>query len=181
MGNPANPVCVKLIASLICQNNDVFVVTLTEMVSHFGSLDFVSETMPFDFTDYYTKEMGEGLWRRIVGFESLINPEAISSIKLFTNHIETSLSTESKQRKANIDPGYINANHLLLATTKPAPHRPYLKDGIYSDLTLLYQQKGFKALPWTYPDYRSDKIIGIMQGLRQKYFFQLNNLKEGSA
>ena len=184
MGNPAYPARVKLIASLICKDNDVLIVALTEMVPHFGSLDFVSETMPFDFTNYYTIEMGKDLWRRIVGFESLISSETISSIKLFTNHIEASFSTESKQRKVNIDPGYINANHLMLATTKPAPHRPYLKDGIFSDLTLLYQEKGFKALPWTYPDYRSDKIIGIMQGLRQKYLFQLNklnSLKENSA
>ena len=82
MGNPANPVHVKLIASLICQKEDTFSSVLKEMVSHFGSLDFVSATMPFDFTDYYTEEMGKTLWRRIMGFETLIHPETLSSIKL---------------------------------------------------------------------------------------------------
>lgn len=173
MGNPANPVHVKLITSLICQKEDTFPSVLKEMVSHFGSLDFVSATMPFDFTDYYIEEMGKTLWRRIVGFETLIHPDTISSIKLLTNTIEASLSPDPKKRTVNIDPGYMNRYHLILATTKPAPHRPYLKDGIYADVTLIYQEKGFKDLPWTYPDYQSATISAIMNDLRQKYLFQL--------
>ena len=181
MGNPANPVHVKLIASLIYQKEDSFSGVLREMVSHFGFLDFVSATMPFDFTDYYTEEMGETLWRRIVGFETLIPPETISSIKLSTNAIEQSLSPGSKQRTVNIDPGYINRYHVILATTKPAPHRSYLKDGIYADLTLIYHEKGFKDLPWTYPDYASKEIKALLNELRQKYLFQLKSLRKGSS
>ena len=75
-------------------------------------------------------------------------------------------------RVVNIDPGYINAYHLILTTTKPCPHRPYLQKGIYADLTLIYRKQSFRALPWTYPDYQSDKMIAIMNVLRQKYLFQ---------
>ena len=172
MGNPANPVHVKLIASLICQKEDTFSSVLKEMVSHFGSLDFVSATMPFDFTEYYTEEMGKTLWRRIVGFETLIHPETLSSIKLMTNTIEKSLSPEPEQRTVNIDPGYMNRYHVILATTKPAPHRPYLRDGIYADLTLIYRNKSFQPLEWTYPDYRQEGIITLFNQFRKNACIQ---------
>ena len=181
MGNPTNPVHVKLIASIICQKEDSFFSVLKEMVSHFGTLDFVSATMPFDFTNYYTEEMGKTLWRRIVGFETLIHPKTLSSIKLLTNAIEQSLSPKPPQRAVNIDPGYMNRFHVILATTKPAPHRPYLKDGIYADLTLIYQEKSFKDLPWTYPDYASKGIKALLTELRQKYLFQLKSLRKGPS
>ncbi|HPD61331.1 MAG TPA: DUF4416 family protein [Thermodesulfobacteriota bacterium] len=181
VGNPTNPVHVKLIASLICQKENSFSTVIKEMVSHFGSLDFVSATMPFDFTDYYTEEMGGALWRRIVGFETLIHPERLSGIKLLTNNIETSLSPNPTKRTVNIDPGYINRYHVILATTKPAPHRPYLKDGIYADLTLIYHEKGFKDLPWTYPDYAAKDTKALLNELRQKYLFQLKSLMKGSS
>lgn len=181
MGIPAHPVHVKLIASLICQKEDTFPSVLKEMAAHLGALDFVSATMPFDFTDYYIEEMGKTLWRRIVGFETLIHPETLSSIKLLTNTLEASLSPDPKKRTVNIDPGYMNRYHVILATTKPAPHRPYLKDGIYADLTLIYQEKGFKDLPWTYPDYGSAGIKALLNELRQKYLFQLKSLRKGSS
>jgi hypothetical protein len=151
------------------------------MVGHFGALDFVSTSMPFDSTDYYTEEMGKTLWRRIVGFEALIHPETLPAIKLLTNALEASFSPDPEHRTVNIDPGYINRFHLILASTKTAPHRPYLKDGIYADLTLIYQEKNFKTLPWTYPDYGSEGIKTLLDQLRQKYLFQLKNLKKGSS
>jgi len=132
----------------------------------------ISEIMNFDYTDYYEKEMGRNLRRRIVGFETLISPDKISTIKNLTNELEVSLSPEPNKRVVNIDPGYINAYHLILTTTKPCPHRPYLQKGIYADLTLIYRKQSFRALPWTYPDYQSDKMIAIMNVLRQKYLFQ---------
>lgn len=180
MGNPTNPGPVKLISSLIFNDNEVVRVAAEELIDHFGPLDFVSEIMPFDFTDYYTEEMGGNLSRRIIAFEPLINPELISSIKLFTNQMEGILASKPNQRRINIDPGYVNSYHLILATTKPAPHRPYLKEGIYADLTLLYYNKGFKPLPWTYPDYASDQLIAIINSLRQKFLFQLKRLRNNS-
>ncbi|MCX8011905.1 MAG: DUF4416 family protein [Desulfobacterota bacterium] len=180
MGNPTNPEPVKLVSSLIFNGNEVITIAVRELIAHFGPLDFVSEIMAFDFTNYYTVEMGENLSRRIIAFESLISPELISSIKLFTNQMEAKLASKPDQRKINIDPGYINLYHLILATTKPAPHRPYLRKGVYADLTLLYYSKGFKPLPWTYPDYASDRLITIMNGLRQKYLFQLKKLRSTS-
>ncbi|MFH0813149.1 MAG: DUF4416 family protein [Pseudomonadota bacterium] len=173
MGNPTYPKPVKLIASLIWRKEDSFHLALKKMVSLWGSLDFISEVMPFNYTDYYEKEMGQNLWRRMISFEPLINPERLSDLKHVTNEIETTFSSGPNKRTVNIDPGYISAHHLILATTKPCPHRPYLQNGIHADITLIYQEKSFRALPWTYPDYRSGKMIDLMNVLRQKYLFQL--------
>jgi hypothetical protein len=173
VGNPTHPKPVKLIASLICNQAESFYLALKKMIVHWGSLDFISETMDFDFTHYYEPEMGKDLWRRIISFKTLINPDRISAIKHLTNEIEKSLSSTPKKRTVNVDPGYINEYHLILSTTKPCPHRPYLNAGIYADLTLIYKEKSFHALPWTYPDYRSEKMIAIMNTLRSKYLFQL--------
>jgi len=42
-----------------------------------------------------------------------------------------------------------------LASTKDHAHRIYLSDGIFAETTLMYTQKQWKPLPWTYPDYQS--------------------------
>lgn len=178
MGNPNPPKPAKLVASILCSDTQVRAKTLEAMVRRWQAIDFISEIMPFDFTDYYEEEMGGGLWRNVLSFETLIDPEQLAAVKQLTNEIEASVSLEPGRRAVNIDPGYLNTQHLILATTKPAPHRPALRSGIYADLTLVYQEQSFRALPWTYPDYRSDKMIAIMNVLRQKYLFQVQEKAE---
>ncbi len=173
MGNPTNAQRAKLIASIIYQKEDILEKGLDALVKTLHAVDFISEILAFDYTDYYEKEMGIGLRRRVISFEDLIDPENIAAIKRATNEIEKTLSPSScLNRSVNIDPGYVSAYHLILATTKPAPHRPYLQHGIYADLTLVFQDKRFQPLPWTYPDYRSEKMIAIFSSIRQKYLFQ---------
>jgi len=58
---------------------------------------------------------------------------------------------------------------LVLATTKPCGHRPYLGQGIYADLTLTYQNKSYQPLPWTYPDYAAQEIIQMFNHLRKQF------------
>lgn len=162
-----------MIASIIYREGDFLVKALEAMMSQWQDLDYVSEALPFDYTGYYEEEMGSGLLRRIVSFQSLIDPGALAMIKRATNQIEEMLSAWSERgREVNIDPGYVNAYHLILATTKPAPHRPYLREGILADLTLVFQEKRFQGLSWTYPDYRSEKMIAIFHAIRQKYLFK---------
>jgi hypothetical protein len=43
-----------------------------------------------------------------------------------------------------------------LVTTKNYGHRIYLKDGIYAEVTLIYRNKNFEVLEWTYLDYRNE-------------------------
>ena len=54
----------------------------------FGPIDAVTEPFPFDYTDYYVPEMGEGIERFFISFSYLVQPDSLSSIKERTNEIE---------------------------------------------------------------------------------------------
>lgn len=173
MGTPTAPQPVKVIASIIYQKDEFFFAAVESMISRWKAIDFLSERLAFSYTDYYEREMGKGLWRRIISFEILRDPAELWEIKHSTNHLEASISKDFPEHRAvNIDPGYVNAYHLILATTKPSPHRPYLQQGIYADLTLMFREKKFRVLPWTYPDYESETMIAIVHAVRKKYLFQ---------
>lgn len=123
----------------------------------FGAVDTKSEPEPFDYTDYYTPEMGESLERQWLSFEKLISPGELSRIKNDTIKIENSLKRKDGTRIVNLDPGYITLHNLVLASTKNYSHRIYLDNGIYGELTLIYSNKEFHPLDWTYPDYKENK------------------------
>jgi hypothetical protein len=137
-----------------------------------GEIDFISEEFPFNFTSYYEKEMGKGLWRKIISFRKLIKRDDLVNIKTFANELEKTFSTQGK-RKINMDPGYIAPEHLILATGKGYYHRPYLGKGVYADLTLVYKNKEFQSLEWTYPDYRTEEMRELFRELREKYMLDL--------
>jgi hypothetical protein len=147
---------------------------LGALSGRFGVIDFISAKMSFHYTDYYTEEMGSSLVRRFIFFDTLIRPESLPDVKLFTNDVENTYS-EKGNRRVNIDPGYISPAHMILATGKGYTHRPYLRDGIYADLTLIYREKSFHPLPWTYPDYAEKPVMEMLSKMRVKYLLQLKN------
>ena len=157
-----------LFSSLYGIDQESIISGIGEMEKIFGRLEFISELMKFDQTDYYESEMGEGLVRRFAAFFDLINPDRLSEIKLTTNMIEKKLSKNGK-RTVNIDPGLLSAERVVLATGKNYSHRIYLGGGIYADLTLVYKGGEFLPLEWTYPDYASDEIREMFMILRKRY------------
>ena len=176
MGRIGVPKPVKLIMSLISSDDRLLHQVIEVLGERYGEVDFTSDILPFDFTDYYCAEMGEGLFRRFVTFDPLIPREHLVRIKQETNGIEEQFSVEGK-RRINIDPGYICAEHLILATTKGYTHRPYLGEGIHADLTLIYREGKFRPLDWTYPDYASSPVREILQGVRKRYVQELQEAK----
>jgi hypothetical protein len=168
--NAAEPV--KLMFSVFAVTAEQLDATINILSALYGKADFISEQMPFDYTDYYSPEMGGALVRRFLSMEKLIQPEALSDVKLATNELEQKSAVHGK-RQVNIDPGYLSKAHLILATGKGYSHRPYLRDGIYADLTLIYQAKKFCSLPWTYPDYADEKQLTMLTKIREKYLLQL--------
>jgi hypothetical protein len=169
MGKVKEPKEAKLFMSLIVSEDEVLQRGVKDLCSAFGEADFMSEKLPFHFTDYYTKEMGGNLFRRFITFKDLISIPLLPDIKQETNHIEVKYADPVGNRQVNIDPGYIRLEHVILATTKGYTHRPYLRDGIYADLTLIYRNKSFQPLEWTYPDYRQEEIIALFNQFRKKY------------
>lgn len=171
---------VKLIVSLFSGEKCLLGDALRALSERYGKADFISAPAPFAYTDYYTKEFGGSLTRRLVAFDRLIRPDSLPDVKLWTNALERRLSVEGR-RRVNIDPGYIARAHLILATGKGYSHRPYLRDGIYADLTLIYQNKAFQSLPWTYPDYAGGEMIGMLTRIREKYGFQLKGKSDDDS
>ena len=172
MSQPKCAAEVKLFVSIIFSERKVLPEALRSLTAQYGETDFISPAAPFLYTDYYVREMGSPLERLFASFTALIRPESLPDVKLWTNDMEKLFST-SGGRKLNIDPGYLAKGHLILATGKEYAHRPYLRDGIFADLTLIYQDKSFQALPWTYPDYGEEATRGMFNRIREKYLLQL--------
>jgi hypothetical protein len=175
---PRPPEAVKLVISFLFGEEKDFGEALSDVEREYGPVDFVSESLPFNFTDYYGPEMGRGLSRRVTSFRPLISPGQLLGVKLGTNSMEGKYLNPQGGRKVNIDPGYLAASKFILATGKDYCHRIYLGDGIFGDLTLIFQKGGFSPLPWTYPDYASQPLIGLLNLLRKRYLWQVK--KEGA-
>jgi hypothetical protein len=164
---------VKLITGFIFKSESFYQKAKDILCAKFGKIDFESETLTFIYTNYYEKEIGKELLRKFVSFAKLIPPEEITKIKILTNKIENRLSYK-KQRKINIDPGYLDMAKLVLATTKDYKHRIYLNKGIFAEITLFYQDKTFQPWEWTYPDYKTPQYIRIFNQIRQIYEHQIS-------
>ena len=180
MGTIRPPRRVKLICGMLSQAEDLMNRARQHLTRRFGEVDLESQTWPFDATDYYEPEMGPGLLRRFVSFERLIDPAQIASIKRETNQMEAELCAElgnpPEFRVVNLDPGYIGIGKLVLATTKDYSHRVCVGNGIYAEVTLHWQDNAWRAWPWTYPDYASDRYHAFFRQVRDRLREQLSEL-----
>ena len=172
MGAVHQPLPVKLLMPMLSADTALFESAEQSLIDRFGPADYHSPYLPFDHTTYYDKELGTGIWRKFLAFQQLIDPGRLAEIKLTTNALEMEWSEEGK-RRINLDPGYLCAAKLVLATTKNRAHRIYLGQGIYAEVTLSFYKKAFHACPWTYPDYRTQAYLEIMQEIRQIYMAQI--------
>jgi hypothetical protein len=175
MSLPRSPRAAKLVMSFLYRDEAPLAETLAAADEKYGPVDFLSEPLPFEFTAYYEREMGKNLKRRLAGFRPLIFPQQLPEIKHWANAREDRHRDEKGGRRINIDPGYIASAKFILATAKDYSHRIYLGDGIYGDLTLMFQKGSFRTLPWTYPDYGSPPLIDLVTLLRRRYLWQLKN------
>jgi len=144
-----------------------------------GAIDGRSEPVRWSLSTFYENEMGAGLLRRFVSFRRLVSPGDLADIKLETHKAEIkyrSSVAEGGGRRINVDPGYLDPGKIVLASTKNAGHRIYLKSGIYGETTLLYYNGAFQACPQTYPDYLWAETLSFLTSLRARY---LDQLKQG--
>lgn len=138
----------------------------------FSPLDLRSDVFSFSYTDYYEPEMGAGLSKQFFSFQRLSPAESLPDFKIATNTIENRFAREGR-RRVNIDPGYVCAAKVVLATTKDYDHRLYLGRGIFGDVHLRFRKGKFRINEWTYPDYRQEVVIGFFEQLRRRYLQQL--------
>lgn len=174
MSLPQPPKPAKLVVGFFLKEKPLAGDIARELQSHLGAVDMVSDWMGFDFTTYYHKEMGAPLWRRVMVFKTLVEQTRLAGIKTITNRLEQRYLGHDR-RRVNIDPGYLLAERFVLATGKNFTHRIYIGQGIYADLTLIYQKGAFRSLPWTYPDYADRRMIDFLTLVRNKYLNDLSS------
>jgi len=161
---------VKLVCGLIGADRGRMVEAQAALAGAFGRIDLESDFLPFDFTEYYRAEMGDGLLRRFVSFEEPVDPGRLATVKLATGKIEARFARSdggTVRRRVNLDPGYVTPAKLVLATTKDFAHRVYLGRGIYAEVTLQFRKDGIVAMPWTYPDFRSGAYAPFLLEVRR--------------
>ena len=172
------PKPVKLFVGILSSENTLLEEVEYLLAKRLGKVDIKSEIFPFDFTDYYKKEMGTNISRQFLCFKELINPEELSDIKIWTNELENEIKCYRKSdvaRPINLDPGYLTHCNLIIASAKDYYHRIHLQNGIYAEVTLFYQHEVFKNLPWTYPDFQTEEYKNFFLKVRTLYAKDISN------
>lgn len=168
MSLPKPPSPAKLVIGVFTNQKGLICQVAKQLSEQFGDIELISPWFPFDLTGYYAPEMGTMLMRRMMAFKPLVDQDRLSIIKTQTNRIEHGFAAGAR-RRVNIDPGYLVSERFVLATGKNYTHRIYIGNNIYADLTLIYRNRRFEPLPWTYPDYRREDIHSFLFRVRDKY------------
>ena len=187
MAVPSSPLPVCRFAGLLARNEEQLGVARAELTQWYGKIDDASEVVPFGESALYEEEMGTGLLRQWVRFEPLFSPEHLTKCKLETNMAETLLARQfaeggkgAKTRRAiNIDPGYVGRDKVVVATTKDAGHRIYMREGVYGEVILERLENRWTALRWTEPDYQLAQAIAFFDRARSAYLMQLAKIAGG--
>ena len=162
----------KLICAVLYTDESTADAAISELKKAFGETDLESEPYCFsDISPYYDGEMGGKVFRRLLSFSECRNPEELAAIKTQTNRIEQAFANDGN-RIVNLDPGFVSAGRLSLATTKNAGHRIPLSDGIYAELTLFYARHAWNPFPWTYMDFKLPQVHAFLTQARSVYMQQ---------
>ena len=168
----------KLIIAILAADENHRKATVDEINASFGKTDCVSDSWPFDKTDYYRDETGENILRQFVSIEKLVDPAKLAKIKLKTNKIEQRLAEQSASdllRPVNLDPGIVEPSKLVLATTKNYSHRIYIGKKIFAEVTLIYDKGAWRPFDYTYPDYRQNYYHDFFSKVRTQLVEQLKS------
>ncbi|MBM4326538.1 MAG: DUF4416 family protein [Deltaproteobacteria bacterium] len=168
MSIPQVPEPARLVISVLSARREATGPALSRLTREFGPLEEEVGPLAFTFTSYYDSEMGPGIERWLWVFSDLVDRGRIADMKRLTNEIEQAY-TQGGKRVFNLDPGLLTLENFVLATGKNRAHRIYVGQGIFADLTLIYEKKTFRPLPWTYPDYADGRMIGVLNRLRESY------------
>jgi hypothetical protein len=66
---------------------------------------------------------------------------------------------------------------LILASTKDFSHRIPIGRGIFAEITLIYKNKTYEPLEWTYPDYTTIPYHNFFKQVREAYVKQIGALR----
>ena len=162
----------KLICAVLYTDESAADAAIAKLKAAFGETDLESEPYCFsDISPYYDGEMGGKVYRKMLSFSECRDPAELAAIKTLTNSIEQAAAADGN-RSVNLDPGFVSAGRLSLATTKNAGHRIPLSDGIYAELTLFYARHAWNPFPWTYMDFKLPQVHAFLTQARAIYMQQ---------
>jgi len=170
-----NETPVKLFAAIFFKEEEHFDKACEILERAYSGIDYCSRRYPFNHSDYYEKEMGTNLKKRILSFEKILSPEFLTQSKLVAQEIEESCSLDGK-RRVNIDMGYLDLFKVVLASTKGRGNKIYLSQGIWADMTLYFEKGKFQHFPWSFPDFKSGTYDKDLLLIRDLYKEQLKTL-----
>ena len=171
MGEPRPPEPVKLIAGLLVAAPALLDEVHAALASEFGAIDAASEPAPWLESTYYQREMGANLLRQYLSFAALVDPGSLAHLKRRTNALEQRWRA-ARGRRVNIDPGYLSATKLVLASTKDAAHRIFLADGIYAEATLRFIEGRWQPYVHSYRDYARAVALEFFSRVRARFLAQ---------
>jgi hypothetical protein len=165
---------VKLVYGIIAGPDAHFAAAEARLAAAHGPVDDRSPVAAFPGAAYYEPQMGPGLRRGFLSFAALVWPTDLAAFKIASNGLEEDLAREfrSPLRIVNLDPGYLTAAALIMATAKNFSHRIPLAGGIYAHLELLFGRTGIRTLEWTYPDFRGPAYEDFFLRVRSRYLEQ---------
>jgi hypothetical protein len=172
MAEPHPPDPALLVVAAFSRHDAALFWASKRLQAAYGPLERTSPPFDFHQTAYYEATMGPQLHKQFFAFQTLIEPELLPTIKLATNALENELAASgqfAEPRPLNLDPGLILLGKFVLATTKDQQHRLYLRDGIFAEVTLRYQDKAFEPWPWTYADYHEEAVRAFLKECREDY------------
>jgi hypothetical protein len=168
MGTAAPAPPVKPIVALLAASPALLDAARATLAAELAAIELTSEPRRWTASTYYESEMGSEVWRQYVGLAGLMRPEDLAVLKRRSNALEARWCDDAG-RKVNLDPGYVDLNRLVLASTKDAAHRVYLGQGIYAESTLRYVGGGFQTWPYTYADYGEPDALAFFNQVRARY------------
>jgi hypothetical protein len=168
----ADPEPVKLLAAVLWREADALADALLRLRGLWGEVDFQGPDRPFDGTDYYEKEMGAGLQRRIISFTDLVPSDSLTLRKLEAAGVEEALRGPVG-RRVNIDPGYLDVHKVVLASFKPGAPKVHLGRGVHADIVCRYSKGKFQPLEWSFGDFRRGAYDEELGAIRARYKGQL--------
>lgn len=161
-----------LVVAVFGRDPDARGLAVQELRERFGPVVLESPVYPFYQTSHYAAEMGPGLGKQLLAFDTLVAADSLPVLKRAAIDIERQVAATGRfaePRPVNLDPGHLTLGKFLLATTKDHSHRLYLGDGIFGEVTLHFRAGRFRPWPWTYADYRTPTVLDFLKQARDVY------------
>ena len=172
MATAREPEAGLFFAGVLAADDAASLVARDALAERWGKPELDGGPWPFSVhTRYYEAEAGPAMVRRFFAFPGAFSPGELANRKTEANALEIELAERIGgpwPRPVNLDPGYVAADKVVLASAKNHQHRIYIGRGMYAEATLFWRGGGFVSLPWTFPDFASGLYDDFFRAARER-------------